>query len=187
MSLTHAAIIAFASIQTVSIALNTLSLTGLLSTLEERTADMDIKTPFWRSVQNEWSRFELYRVVDPEQKFKVYHKDDQVRGIDWWSFYISPDKKHIAFRIDKHHWAKGRKMKIESDLREISSGTYVIIEKAKSNSYDSYDYLVVELVPLVLDTPRKALNWLERELSKLEAKDGKTTEDLVREMNVRGY
>ncbi len=150
-------------------------------------ANMKDNTPYWRNINREWETLDLYRISKVNTLFVVYNKEKKIQGIDWWSFYRSWDAQQLCFKMDKCYWAKGRKMRIESGLEQIPSGEYVIVEKAETNSYDTSDRVVVELVPIVLETPRKALNWLERELAKLEAEDGKTTEDFVREMNVRGY
>lgn len=120
-------------------------------------------------------------------RFKIINKKNETVAInDWYYVWKDPDSSKLAIKVTKNHWAVGRKMHIESDLPEIMSGEYIIIFKAQSNSYDQEDFVVVEYCTPSLDTPRKALNWLERQIADLEAKDGLTTEKIAAQIRYQG-
>ncbi len=159
---------------------------------------MKMNTPEIQKIRSSWERIDVvtmnnFSMTTRDVKkygdvFKVYDRHgEETQIIDWYHWYRDPISGKLAFKIKKNYWAKGRTMRIESKIDNVVSGTYKIVGKAQSNSYDCEDFVIVEYDKPDHSTPRKALNWLEKQLAELEAEDGITTEQLVKEMNVRGY
>lgn len=142
----------------------------------------------WLEVNQNWSmlgRSHTLRELMDGVKVVDRH-GERVDITDHYQMYKDPTSSSLAFRIKKDHWAKGRKMRIESKLPFIPTGEYVITWKAQSNSYDKDDFLVVEYIHVELKTPKQALSWLEDQVAEMEKRDGLTTAKIIREMKVRG-
>lgn len=149
---------------------------------------MNLDIPEFKEVWPNWNRLcNVYDVVTLRKSFKVYNKSgNSVLISDHGRIYKDPSSSRIAFQIQKNYWAKGRKLRIESKLAQIDSGEYIITTKARSNSYDTEDYIICELVESDLSTPKKTLLWLENQIARLEAEDGLTTTKIIEGMKVRG-
>lgn len=155
---------------------------------------MKDNTPEFSQIKCNWQQIDVHSGhIRREQirygdLFKVYRPNELEHTLipDFYYWFKDPESGRLAFRVSKNYWAVGRKMRVESQLPGIPSGEYVIVMKAKSNSYDQEDFVVVEPVGANVETPRKTLNWLEKQIAALEARDGMTIDKIIEEMNVRG-
>jgi hypothetical protein len=131
----------------------------------------------------EWTRIEAAEGTDLHDVLKIFtHTGKPCLITDTRNVRIDLPTSRIAVRLKKNYLAKGRKLRVESDVDFIPTGEWIIEEKAESNSYDWEDYVIIKFSVPELTTARKALNWLERRIEELERKDGLTTEDIARSL-----
>ncbi len=129
--------------------------------------------------ENDWVHWSL----DSEHKLAIFTKKGQAMNVQRGTFYVCKKTHQIIGGFPKANYAKGRIMLVMSNIPSVPSGEYVILDK-EGFSYMIHDTLHLKRHVPVLDTPRKAHNWAEKQIAYQEAMDGLTTEEIVAKMGV---